>query len=120
MFVPIDRLLPILAALVAEGRAAGPGHPWLGVTTSETHGILLVTRVTQGGPAQKAGLQRGDVIVGVNGEAPKNLADFYRKVWAQGNAGAVIPLDVLHNDEVRRLDVRSSNRLDHLKLKSSF
>jgi serine protease Do len=120
MFVPIDRLPPILAALVADGRTTGPGHPWLGVTTSETHGVLKVARVAQGGPAQKAGLQRGDVIVGVNGQPPKNLADFYRKVWSQGDAGAVVPLDVLHNDEVRRLDVRSGNRLDHLKLKSSF
>jgi S1-C subfamily serine protease len=63
MFVPIDRLPPILAALVADVRTAGPGHPWLGLTTSEVHGVLRVARVAKGGPAQKAGVQRGDVIV---------------------------------------------------------
>ena len=31
MFVPIDRLPPILADLIADGRASGPARPWLGV-----------------------------------------------------------------------------------------
>jgi S1-C subfamily serine protease len=120
MFVPIDRLPPILGDLIAEGRAAGPARPWLGVTTNELHGRLFVGRVTPGGPAEQAGLRRGDIIVGVNGEAPKNMADFYRKVWAQGGAGATVPLDVLQDSQTKRLDIRSMNRLDHLKLKSSF
>jgi len=60
------------------------------------------------------------VIVGVNGEQAKNLADFYRKVWAQGSAGATVALDVLQDNEVRRIEVKSMNRLEHLKLKSTF
>ena len=120
MFVPIDRLTPILADLISAGRKSGPGRPWLGLNTDELRGRLLVSRVTPDGPAQKAGIKRGDVIVGVNGEQPKNLADFYRKVWAQGSAGASIALDVLQDSQVRCLDVKSINRLDHLKLKSTF
>jgi S1-C subfamily serine protease len=120
MFVPIDRLPPILADLIANGRTSGPGRPWLGFNTEELRGRLFVSRVTPGGPADKAGVKRGDVIVGVKGEPPKNLADFYRKVWAQGNAGVSVPLEVLQDSAVRRLDIKSVNRLDHLKLKSSF
>src|SRR5215475_3061809 len=120
MFVPIDRLSPILGDLIATGRVIGPGRPWLGLNTDELRGRLFVSRVTPDGPAQKAGIKRGDVIVGVNGEQPKNLADFYRKVWAQGSAGASIALDVLQDSQVKRLDVKSINRLDHLKLKSTF
>jgi len=118
--VPIDRLPPILGDLLAHGRPSGPGRPWLGVNTEEVRDRLFVNRVTPDGPAEKAGLVRGDVIVGVNGQAPKSMIDFYRKVWAQGSAGAVIPLDVLKNNEVRRIDIKSINRLDHLKLKSTF
>jgi S1-C subfamily serine protease len=33
MFVPIDKLAPILADLISEGRAQGPPRPWLGLTT---------------------------------------------------------------------------------------
>jgi S1-C subfamily serine protease len=76
MFVPIDRLTPILGDLISAGRKAGPGRPWLGLNTDELRGRLFVSRVTPDGPAQKAGIKRGDVIVGVNGEQPKNLADF--------------------------------------------
>jgi hypothetical protein len=48
------------------------------------------------------------------------LADFYRKVWAQGAAGATVALDVLQDSQVRRFEVKSINRLDHLRLKSTF
>jgi serine protease Do len=120
MFVPSDRLPPILGDLISDGHRAGPGRPWIGVNTDELRGRLFVSRVTPGGPAEKAGIKRGDVIVGINGEQPKNLADFYRKLWAQGSAGASIALDVLQDHQINRVDIRSINRRDHLKLKSTF
>jgi S1-C subfamily serine protease len=120
MFVPIDRLLPILGDLIADGRVSGPGHPWLGVAADDVRGRLMVSRVTPGGPAEQAGIRRGDEIVGVAGEPPRSLADFYRKVWATGGAGATVPLDVEHAGEKRRIGVKSINRLDHLKLRSTL
>jgi serine protease Do len=120
MFVPIDRLAPILGDLLSDGRISGPGRPWLGLNADELRGRLFVSRVTPGGPAEKAGVRRGDVIVGVNGDPPKSLADFYRKIWARGGAGAEVPLDVLQDNAVRRVTVQSINRLYTLKLKSTF
>jgi serine protease Do len=120
MFVPIDRLPPILGDLIADGRVSGPGRPWLGVNADDTGGRLLVARVTPGGPAEKAGLKRGDVIIGVNGAQPRSLVDFYRRIWGLGPAGVAVPLDVLQGDTVRHMDVKSINRLDRLKLKSTF
>ena len=120
MFVPIDRLPPILADLLAAGRVSGPGRPWLGVTANEVRGEPVVGRVTPGGPAEQAGVRAGDTIVAVNGETVGTLADFYRKVWALGGAGAVVPLELSRNDETRRVEVPSMNRLDHLRLKSSL
>lgn len=120
MFVPIERLPPILGDLIAEGRVSGPAAPWLGVSADELLGRLIVSRVTPGGPGEAAGIRKGDEIVGVGGEAPRNLADFYRKIWATGVAGAVVPLDVSQGGEKRRIDVKSINRLDNLKLKSTL
>jgi serine protease Do len=120
MFVPIDRLAPILGDLIADGRVSAAPRPWLGVTTVELHGRLFVSRVTPGGPAEGAGLQRGDVIVGIAGAPAKDMADFYRKVWALGSAGITVPLDLLQGSDRRRVEIKSMNRLDHLKLKSTF
>jgi S1-C subfamily serine protease len=122
MFVPIDRLQPILGDLIAEGHPLEPAHPWLGLNTDDVNGNLVVSRVTPGAPAEKAGLRRGDIIVGVgaSGEKPKDLPDLYRKIWALGSAGANIPLDVLQGHQRRHFDVLSINRLDQLKLKSTF
>jgi S1-C subfamily serine protease len=120
MFVPIDLLPPVLGDLIAQGRAPGPGRPWLGLTINEVGGELLVARVVPGSPAARAGIKAGAKIVGVNGERPKNLGAFYRQVWTQGVAGAVIPLDLADQDKTRRVDVTSASRLDHLRLKSSL
>jgi serine protease Do len=120
MFVPIDLLPPILADLIADGRVSGPGHPWLGMGTEESNGRLVVVRVAPGGPAEKAGVHPGDVVAGVNGDAAQSLAELYREIWRQGAAGASIPLDIRDGNGTRRVDVRSINRLDHLKLKSTL
>jgi serine protease Do len=120
MFVPTDLLAPILADLIANGRTTGTGRPWLGVTTDEMHGHLMVSAVSHDGPADRAGLKRGDIILGVNGDPANHLADFYRKIYAQGAAGIIIPLEVLKDGERQRVDVKSINRLDYLRLKSSF
>ena len=120
MFVPIDLLPPILAALTSAGRVPGPGRPWLGVSTEPQEGKLRVQRVTEGGPAQRAGLRKGDIILGVAGQETATLNDFYRRVWASGAAGAVVPLDVMQENHKRRVEVQSANRLDHLRLKSTY
>jgi S1-C subfamily serine protease len=120
MYVPIDLLPPILADLIADGRAGGPPRPWIGLSTNELSGALVVARVTPGGPAEKAGVERGAVILGVGGEKPKDLADFYRKVWAVGRAGATVPLDVAQGGKTQRIEIQSINRMDHLRLKSTY
>lgn len=120
MFVPIDALQPVLADLLSDGRVAGPARPWIGITTDNVEGRLVVRRASPGGPAERAGLRQGDIILGIAGETVRDLPDFYRKLWAQGHAGTVIPLDITQNGATRRLDITSVSRRAHLRLKSTF
>ena len=120
MFVPIDRLKPILGDLIADGRVVGPAKPWLGLNTEEFRGRLFVTRVTPDSPAEKAGIKRGDVILGIAGQTPTDLADFYRKIWARGPAGVGVPLSVLQGTEPREITLQSVDRRSHLRLGRTY
>jgi len=120
MFVPVDLLPPILGDLIAKGHAARSPRPWLGLNADVVDGKLRVSRVVPGGPADIAGISRGDVISGVDGKEARTLSEFYRLLWARGEAGIVVPLEVIQDRDKRRLDLKSINRLDHLRLKSTF
>jgi S1-C subfamily serine protease len=119
MFVPVDLIKPILNELIDKGRA-GPVRPWLGLSTEEFRGRLFVSRLSPDGPAARAGLHRGDILVGVGSEEVSSLADFYRKIWARGSAGVEVPLRVLQGTQVRDLSVRSIDRVDYFRAKPTL
>jgi S1-C subfamily serine protease len=116
MFVPIDRLKPILNDLIVRGRSREPSRPWLGLYSEEAHGRVIILRVAEGSPAEQAGLQAGDIILKVKKSAVKGLADFYRKVWGLGEAGVAVPMQILQGTEVREMVVRSADRHQYLRL----
>jgi S1-C subfamily serine protease len=115
MFVPVDLLKPILQELVRTGRSGAPARPWLGLNAEETEGHVVVTTVTPQGPAEQAGLKRGDIILAVSREPVSGVADFYRRIWSSGPAGTVIRLRVLQGDRVRELNVQSADRSQRLR-----
>ena len=115
MFVPIDLLKPLLDDLIATGRRRGPARPWLGLYSEQHEGHLFVSRTLPGSPADRAGLKRGDVILGVAGESVGGQSDFYRKLWSSGEAGCDVTLHVLHEKAVKQIVVRTADRMDYLK-----
>jgi len=115
MFVPIDLLKPFLEDLLATGRRREAPRPWLGLYSEEIEGHVVVTRVLPGSPAAKAGLSRGDVILGVAGQAIGHQSDFYQRLWASGDAGASVLLHVLQKKMVRQLVVHSADRMEYLR-----
>ncbi|HET9045737.1 MAG TPA: S1C family serine protease [Casimicrobiaceae bacterium] len=119
VFVPIDLLKPILADMVKDGHRAGPVRPWLGVAADEAQGRLLVTRVSPEGPADRAGLKTGDIILAVGGDAVRTQSEFYTRVWNR-KAGDEIQLKVLQGIDVNDIKVRSIDRTEYFRPKTMY
>jgi len=115
MFVPIDLLKPILNDLKSAGRSRNPPKPWLGMHTDESHGRVFLIRIHPGGPAQKANLQVGDLILKVNNQSVEGQADFFRKVWALGTAGVKVPLSILRGTRIQDITLQSADRYQFMK-----
>ncbi|MDN5927557.1 MAG: S1C family serine protease [Hyphomicrobiales bacterium] len=115
MVVPIDLLPPIFDDLVTRGAVAKPPRPWLGAFSAEYNGEVVVMSVADDGPADKAGLKRGDIISDVKDKEVNGLADFYRSIWASGPAGIELPLRVVRDGRETWLRVKSIDRAAALK-----
>jgi len=75
--ISTDTVIPVVESLIAEGKVI---RPWLGVSVTTVTPTIqqyyrlavdagaLITSVSSGGPASKAGLRAGDVIVKINDE----------------------------------------------------
>ena len=121
MFVPISALGPIMDDLLSTGRSTKPARPWLGLYTQEMRGHVMINRVAPGGPAAGAGIQANAIITAVDGKNVSSLAEFYRAVWAIGDAGVEVPLTLLDSKlGYREVTVTSGDRYDYLKLDPSY
>ncbi len=113
MMVPVELLDPILNTLRTGGDL--PARPWLGVLAEEISGRVVIVGATKNGPAERADLTQGDIVIAVAGEEVTTLADFYRSVWALGPAGVDVPLTLAREGDVFEVEVRSKDRKAFLK-----
>jgi S1-C subfamily serine protease len=115
MVVPIDLLKPILNDLLTIGRANRPPRPWLGLYATEVGSNVAILGLASRGPAQRADLRAGDVVLAVGGAQVTSLADLFRRIWALGQAGVDVPLRINREGKVFDVTVRSSDRRRFLK-----
>ena len=68
-------------------------------------GEVVISRVMEGQPAQQAGMQEGDVIVGVNGEdlRGKMVSDVAARI--RGKAGTEVTIEVLRKSTGKTLEM---------------
>ena len=115
MIVPIDLLAPILDDMTKTGRASRAPRPWLGMYVTEAGERLVVAGLAPGAPAERAGMRVGDAVIEVGGAKPSSLADLWRKVWAHGTPGAIVPLKLARGGKIIEVRLTSADRADFLK-----
>jgi S1-C subfamily serine protease len=116
MIVPIDLLKPILSDLRKFGRADRPVRPWLGLYSTEIEDKIVIVGIAPKGPAERAELKTGDVVLSVAGENVTTLAGFYRKVWSLGQAGVEVPLTLYRDGVTFDVAVNSADRAKFLRM----
>ena len=111
--IPINLAKQLLPDLETKGRVT---RGWLGVTIQDVTKDLadsldldesrgaLVADVRKGSPADKGGLQRGDVIVAYDGRKVEDNADLPMLV-ANTPVGEKVPVEVVRNGRTRTLRV---------------
>jgi S1-C subfamily serine protease len=115
MFVPVDLLAPVLDEMLQLGRPAHPPRAWLGIYATEMDGHVVIGGLAPGGPAERAGVKLGDLVMEVAGERVASLAAMFRRIWSAGPAGSEVMLTLSRRGASSRVQVRSAERSDYLK-----
>jgi S1-C subfamily serine protease len=115
MYVPTDLLKPILDDMLTMGQPNRPPRPWLGLYATEVDNRVVIAGVAGKGPAARAKLKQGDVVLSVGGMKVSGLAGLFRKVWSMGKAGVDVPMTVYRDGRPMDLTVTSGDRNRFLK-----
>jgi S1-C subfamily serine protease len=110
MIVPIDLLKPIYDDLRRYGHRNRPPRPWLGLFAAEIEDRIVVIGLAERGPAQKAGLRAGDVVLTVAGTQIDDLAVMFRRIWSLGQAGVEVPMQIARDGRTLDQKIVSADR----------
>jgi DNA-binding MarR family transcriptional regulator len=98
-FEPDDGEAPRLGIAVAPAATASRMRRAVGLP--DRHGVLVL-KVTRDSAADKAGLERGDLVSGAAGSDIRTIGDLHRAVR---KAGATLALDVVRGVDERAVEV---------------
>jgi serine protease Do len=113
--IPTNMAKPIMESLQKHGKVV---RGWLGIAIQDldqelirafklpanTSGVL-VSDLTPGAPAERAGLKRGDVIQKVNGVAVNSTGEL-RNAIAAGGTGSEVKLDIVRDGSPRVISAK--------------
>ncbi|MFP4163415.1 MAG: Do family serine endopeptidase [Chitinispirillaceae bacterium] len=117
--IPINMARQVMEELIYEGKVT---RGWMGIsiqdlssTSREALGLehgsagVLVSDVFRGQPAEKAGIQRGDVILSIN-DQPILSSNELRNVVAALTPGKKVPVEIMRNGKRMKLTLVITER----------
>lgn len=112
--IPSNMAKQIVSSLIKKGKVV---RGWLGIgiqnlteelaesfNYADTDGAL-VGYVEPGGPADKAGIKQGDIVISLNGERKKNL-NILRNSIAAVEPGSKVKVEVIRDGETKEFTVK--------------
>lgn len=110
--IPIDEALPIISDLIEYGYVKG--RPIIGISGEDISEIyaqyykvpqgFYVAEVTKDGPAEKAGVKVGDIVIGIETQLVQSIDEF-NEIKAKYKAGDTITISVYRDKEIIDLEV---------------
>jgi S1-C subfamily serine protease len=94
-----------------EPTPAEERRAWIGFYPQANEDGVAITGVVPGGPADEAGLDRGDLLVSVDGLPVSTLRQLYRVLWRKG-PGEVVGMQVLREESIRVVEVVAGDRYE--------
>jgi serine protease Do len=92
-----------------SGKTLSSEHAWVGIYPQNQDGGVALTGVVPGGPADKSALERGDVILSVDGAAVSTLRELYQAIRRKG-PGESLSFQVLRDSAIRVVEVTAGDR----------
>ena len=108
--IPMNRVRSLVDSIIEKGYVV---KPYIGVTiidvSAESQGYGLpsgasIQGVVEGSPAEKAGLQKNDIVTHINGEKIESAADLKSKVSAS-TPGDVLELEIWRKGQTVKLEL---------------
>ncbi|HET7304784.1 MAG TPA: trypsin-like peptidase domain-containing protein [Segeticoccus sp.] len=107
--IPVSEVKTITEQLIKDGHAE---HAYMGVYLkdtrvkigSATREAAGVTRVVNGTPADKAGLEKGDAIIAIDGESVNSILSLQAQV-NERSVGESATLTVVRNGQKQQVDI---------------
>jgi putative serine protease PepD len=99
--LPIGRAARVAEQLTVHGVAA---HGWLGIEGGDPSGAPVVTALTENGPAHRAGVEVGDVVVAIGEREVLTMGEVTAAIrWHAPRA--TVPIKVQRGEDLVRLEV---------------
>lgn len=87
------------------------GRAWVGFFPQAFDGGVVITGVVAGGPADRARVTRGDLVLSLDGRTVSTLRELYTALWLRA-PGDTVGLQILRDSAIRVVEIAAGDRDD--------
>jgi S1-C subfamily serine protease len=110
MAIPLEHFHHLKDDIFLHGRVSQRiPRAWLGLYPMPSPRGLIIFGVTAEGPAARAGIKQGDILIRIDQHEVLERTEFYKRLWAH-RAGENVALEVMRDGKVYNFTMTSQDR----------